>query len=616
MKGRIIIAAGVAALALQGGALAQDGIEEEEAGVTVLNALDVTANRTPTEKSKVGSKVDRVEQAEIDEKSQPHLLDYLSRVPGVAITQTGGPGQLTSFFLRGLPNRYVKALYNGIDISDPSNTQVQTHWEHLLTGGLSSIEVLKGSQSTLYGANAIAGVVDVSTLNDVPHGIRHVIETEGGSFGTVRGRYGFTAANESTKAAGNITGYRTSGISAAAGGAERDGYQNVTADLNVEHRINEAFSVFGSLLYSDTKADYDNPPVDSLVHRATGETLAGRAGFNLDLMDGRLKNTFSVQASKIDRYHVPDNWRYVGKRQKFDYQGSFEATDWLLLQYGADHERQQADIDAWVTFSGAHRLTGVWAQAVVEPVSDFVLTAGLRHDQHSEFGGHTTYRGTASYLFAATGTRLHASVGTGFRAPNLFELYDPWSGNPNLEPEKSRSFDIGVEQQFLGGMLVTDLTYFQLAVDNLIEWSGGAYNQVPGTTRSKGVEASFTYRASDWLDLGGSYTYTHSRTPTGIRSIRVPKHAFVLSATVRPAENWTVTADIRHVHDTLDTDWGIPADVPLKNYTLLNAKVSYQMNETTELYVRGENLLNQKYQTAIGYGTPGIAGYVGMKARF
>src|SRR5690606_38172953 len=122
-----------------------------------------------------------------------------------------------------------------------------------------------------------------------------------------------------------------------------------------------------------------------------------------------------------------------GTRSKLDYQGSFELTDRVLLQYGVDHEHQNADVAAWSIFERSHDLTGFWAQGVVEPVDYLVLTAGLRHDEHSKFGGHTTYRGTGSYLFETTGARLHSSVGTGFRAPSLYELYDPSFGNAALQ---------------------------------------------------------------------------------------------------------------------------------------------------------------------------------------
>lgn len=588
--------------------------------VTVLERITVTANRTPTEDSKVGSKVERISEEDIGATSLPAVIDYITRLPGVAISNAGGYGGTASVRVRGLGDRYVKTLYNGIDISDASGTQVQTPYEHLMIGGISGIEVLKGSQSTLYGSNAIAGVVDISTASELVEGVRHTVEAEGGSFNTFRGRYGFAGASGGSRVSANIAGINTDGISAAAGQPENDPYRNVTVDMNIEHRINEAFSVFGSVLHIDARADFDNSDgTDNLFNRNLVKMTGARAGFNLDLMDGRMKNTFSMQAFGIDRTVLPGNDLYKGRRHKFDYQGSFAVNDRVLLQYGADHERQGADITtAWSTLNRTHDLTGVWAQAIVEPVDDLVLTAGLRHDTHSEFGGHTTYRGTASYNFADTGTRLHASAGTGFRAPSLNELYGPFGGNPSLRPETSVSFDVGVEQTLIDGLLTADLTYFNLAVDNLIDYFGAGYTQIAGTTRSQGVEASLTYAAAHWLDLGGSYTYTDSRTPTGEQAARVPRHALTLFANARPAEKWTVSADLKYVSNATDLDFATwPATTAkLQDHVLVNAKVAYQLSDTTEVYVRGENLLNQRYQTVLNYGTPGIAAFAGIKSTF
>lgn len=283
---RILIST-ASALALMAGTAGAQSFSDQAGGATVLDTISVTANRTPTEKNKTGSKVEQVTKEEIEEKSLVSVRDYLIRLPGISLTANGGLGATSNLYVRGLPGGYVKTLYNGIDVSDTTGIQVQAAYEYLLTGGVTGIEVLKGSQSTLYGSNAIAGVVDITTLGAVEEGVRHTVHVEGGSFGTVRGRYGFAGANDGSRITANVTGFRTDGISAWDGGSERDGYDNVTLDLTAEHRINEAFSVFGSLLYVDAKADFDDFGADNPTNRTETEIMAGRVGFNLDLMDGR-----------------------------------------------------------------------------------------------------------------------------------------------------------------------------------------------------------------------------------------------------------------------------------------------------------------------------------------
>lgn len=597
-------------------AMAQNSVETDEAGITTLDAITVTANRTETESSRTGSTVEQVTQAEIEEQSFFTVADYLTLLPGISVSGTGGMGTVAGVTIRGAKGYYLKTLYNGIDISDPAAAQVMPHYEHLLAGGVSGIEVLKGSQSTLYGSSAIAGLVDITTLGTVEDGISHTIEAEAGSFGTVRGRYGFAGASGNSRLSANISGLYTDGISAAAGFPERDGYQNLTFDLAAEHRINEAFAVFGSLLHITARGEYDDSdpiswaPVDDLYNHNTAIISGGRAGFDLDLMDGRLKNRFSVQGSRIDREDF-SSWpgKFIGDRQKVDYQGSFALTDRLLLQYGADHEWQRAKASG---MTANNSLTGIWSQAVIEPVDNLVLTAGMRHDQHSDFGGHTTWRATASYLIDTTQTRFHSSYGTGFRAPSLYELYVPFMGDPGLQPEKSRSFDIGIEQHFFDGRLKADATYFQLDIDNRIGWDNAAsrFDQSGERIHSRGVELSATYAATNWLDIGGAYTYTNARTSSGLRESRVPRNMLTFTTVVRPAEKWTVSGDIKYVADTVESGR------PLKDYVLVNAKLAYQVNDSTQVWLRGENLLNQSYQTSHGYGTPGIAAYAGFRASF
>lgn len=578
---------------------------------TELPQIVVTPNRAPTDATRTGSRVETVSREEIEEKAQPLVIDYLDRLPGISISTPGGPGGEGSLSVRGAPRRYVKTLYNGIDISDPTSPQVQTSYQYLLSSGIDMIEVLKGSQSTLYGSDAIAGVIGLSTLGDIEPGVTHLLQGEGGSFGTARGSYGLRAANKDAKAAINIAGFRTDGISAAAAGTERDGYENVTFDAAGEYRVNDVVSVFGSLLYIGAEAEFDDsfPVQDNFTALNLSRQVGGRAGVNVDLLDGRFRNQFSVQAFDIDREIAGTffDGTYDGTRRKLDYLGGYDVNDWLTLQFGADYERQDITVPGTeADFS----LAGGWFQTVLTPTEPLVLTAAVRQDEHSAFGGHTTWRGTGSYEFVETGTRLHSSIGTGFRAPSLNELYGPFGANPALQPETSLSFDVGVEQRLLDGSLIGDVTFFHLDIDNLIAFTTG-YANVPGRSRQQGVEASVLYEVNPSLTLGGAYTYTSTRDANGSRNIRVPRHEIGLSAAYRPAEKWTISADAKIAVDTVDS-----GAFELDDYVLVNAKVAYQATESTEFYVRAENLLDQDYQTVRGYNTPGLAAFAGFKSRF
>lgn len=608
-----------------------------------IGEVVVTANRTPNEKAKVGSKVEVVDKKTIREESKPLITDYLTLIPGVNVASPGGMGQEGSLSVRGADKKYVKTLFNGIDISDPTSTQVQTPYQNLLTGGVTDIELLKGSQSTLYGADAVAGVLDISTLDGIEPGIHQEVSGEGGSYGTWRGGYTLTGASDTGKAALGLHGLTTDGFSAARvnGSAavdsnpyrlENDPYRNVTATFAGQQQFSDNFSVFGSGLYINASGDFDdsgNPPTDNTYNHFKTKQIAGRAGFNLDFLDGRLKNTVSFQASNIDRTldlvsaYGPYDVSYKGIRTKLDYQGSFEATRQITFQYGTDYETQSAhSADSYGSNDRSDMsITGVWGQVDFAPIDNLALTAGLRHDEHSVFGGYTTYRVTGSYRLPDTGTRFHSSFGTGFRAPSLYELFDPYSGNTALRPEQSRSFDAGVEQTFLDGRLRGDVTYFVLNTEDLIDYdyATSRYVQLPGLTRRNGVETSLTWSATEWLDLGAAYTYTHTRQPDGLPRPRIPEHDIALTATARPAERWEISGTAHAVLDVVDRispSYGTFVDVPLKDYLLLDAKIAYKPTDHTEFYARGANLLNQKYETVKGYGTPGLSVFTGFRATF
>lgn len=597
--------------------------------VLVLDEILVTPSRTPIARADTGSSVTVIDAAEIEQQSLPTVSDYLAMVPGVNIASQGGKGTLSTLMMRGLPGEYVKTFVNGIDISDVTYTKVQTpQGQHLAGMMLDRMEVLKGSQSTLYGSEAIAGVVDITTLGGVALGVRHRVAVEAGSHGTISGSYGLDAGFERGEFGLTIAGLHTDGFSAAANGTEDDGFENITGTVAGRYEINPDLTLFASGLIIDSRSDFDDahPAPDYVLSDSAAESdfrqIAGRVGAEFLLFDGRLSNVVSAQISETERTSTSGTgWvdTFDGRRTKLDYMGSFEVIPELTVNFGADWQKMTAN-----TSAGIHRsvsMAGGWAEAIYSPVDPLTLTLGLRHDDHSTFGGHTTWRTTGSYRLGETGARLHASVGSGYRAPSLFELYNGSSGNPDLVPETSVSFDAGVEQTLLDGRLVADITYFQVDIKDYIEWVptgigwDGVYSQERGgKLRSRGVEASINYAATDWLDLGGSYTYTHSRMADESRQVRVPMHDIRLSAAIRPAEKWTVSAMARIALNTLDyNDTGIGS---LDDYVLLNAKIAYKPHENMELYVRAENLLDQDYQVVNGYNTAPLSVFAGIKASF
>lgn len=594
-------------------------------GVTQLEGVTIySANRTPTDAAKVGSSVEVLTEKDLEKQSRTYLKDYLEQLPGVNFSQAGPPGATTSISVRGASARYVKVLIDGIDMSDPSATETIAAFEHLLVGDVTRIEVLKGSQSTLYGGDAVAGVISIETRAATKPGFSQSGGGEYGAYSTFRGAYtaGYAAADGSNLSF-TVQGVDTDGFSAASAGTEDDGYRNLTISGRGEYYVSPAVKVFFAARTTEADHDFDAgfPIVDN---DDTGEYVqhAGRVGTEISLLDGAFVNTFAVQGTRIERDNFGTNagW-FDAERIKGEYKGVLTFNDRLSLLAGADWEETGAENSNLADRPTAD-VAGAYAQLMMEPIDGLVLTGGARVDEHSAFGRFDTYRLTAAYLVPGTDTKLRASVGTGFRAPSLDELYGQYPfianyGNPDLQPEESKSWDAGIDQGFLNGKLRLGATYFELDTENLIFFDGTCFvlptrclQNIEGVTQRNGVELTAAALITDGFAVTVGYTYVDTEQENGDRLVRVPRHGLVVGVDLVPMDKVELNATAKYVADTLDNDF--PNLVPLDDYVLVNAKAAYEFTPGWKAYVRGENLLDEDYETVLGYATAGLSVYGGV----
>ncbi len=621
-------------IALGGGlglALACVGAAAQEAPSLDLGTVVVSANRTPTEEAAVGSAVTVITRAQIEKSGETLAKDLLSHVPGIGFSQAGPMGSQTTMEMRGLGARYVLVRIDGVDVSDPTQPQMAATLENLLLGDVDRIEILRGSQSALYGGTAVAGVVDITTRTAAEKGIHHSVTVGGGSYGTVSGRYGFSAANDAVEVATSVERIHSDGFSSAderAGNRERDGYDNLTASANAAWRISETFRVFASLRYTRRYSEYDDFTYDFLTgfgHPAdeTGarfhtvaEEIGARTGADFKLFDGRLDNKIAIQHYNITR-DVWDSYpgHYEGKRTKIEYLGNWAFNDAIGLSFGADHGHEQADTSGGL--GGSVDNTGVFGQISWKPFTGLTLTGALRDDHHSTFGDHVTHRLTAAWEATET-TKLRASWGSGFRPPSLYELYAPFYGNRALKPEQSNSFDAGIDQRFWNGRATVSATVFHIDTADLIDYDSAtwAFVQIPGTSRRDGVELSAKLKLLDTVTLDGGYTYTDARAASGTRLVRVPRHKATLGAAWNALERTTLTLRGTLVSDSVDTDWNVGAVRRLPDYVLVDAGITHKIDDRISVSLTGKNLLDRHYQTIWGYGTPGASVYASLTARY
>jgi|GEM_PF-184789 len=595
-----------------------------------------SANRVATDITKVGSAVTVITRDEIEAQSHTYVQDYLAQVPGVSVAQSGLGGTST-YSIWGAYGRNVKVLVDGIDVADPTGTQVSTALEHVLAGDVERIEVLKGSQSLLYGGQAVGGVIAIDTARPVL-GASLSGSGETGAYNTQRGTASAAYGSENGYARFTVQSVRSDGFSALTVGNEDDGYRNLTFSGSGEYKLSNEVKVFFAARSVDANLKYDSsydgyglakdgwPGTQALTSQQSG-----RLGTEVKLFDGALVNTVSLQGMRLDRdtrywsAAYDNNWNaipgvgsivadsYDGDRWKVDYLGTAKVTSWATATVGADYQEETAKTASTVQHEAD--LAGVFGQLSVEPLKGLTLTGGGRNDHHSTFGDFDTYRFTGAYFYEPTQTKVRASTGTGFRAPSLYELYAPSGlGNTALKPEQSESWDVGFDQWFENRRYRFSATYFQLDTTNEIGYDPfagtgpwGQYIQLAGTTHREGVEFSGAAVVSPWLTLSAGYTYVDARAEDGSRLVRIPRNSITLGADALLFDTVKANVTTRFALDTIDS-----SNYQLEDYVLLNAKFSYDIRPGLTAYVRGENLLDEKYETVRGYGTPGLSVYGGL----
>jgi vitamin B12 transporter len=375
--------------------------------------------------------------------------------------------------------------------------------------------------------------------------------------------------------------------------------------------------------YADSRAEQDGFPAplfalaDTLEY-STAKQLTGYAGFNLAL--GTLKNRLAFTISDINRDNFASpaatapSFLARGRSERFEYQGDWQASDAIRAVFGAEHERSSFSDG----FSPENtRYSGAYAQAIITPVEQITLTAGGRIDDYKTYGSKATFSANAVWRVSGS-TLIRAAYGEGFKAPTLFQLFS-FFGDPTLQPEEAKSYELGVEQSMLEGQLRFGATAYQRRTSNMIDFdlSTFTYNNIR-RAKAKGVEAFVEMKPSDRLSIAANYTYTDSKTRLDgatafTRRIRVPVHSLNLAADWTPIDRLKLGADIRLASDSLD---GFGGATRLDGYVLLGIRAAFEISDQFELYGRVENAGDANYQTVAGYNAYGRNAHMGLRAKF
>lgn len=584
-----------------------------------LGEVTLSANTSVTDVKRSGSTVEVVTREELQKSGETRVVDYLTKLPGISVTANGGIGTTTSLRIRGSSGRYIAVYVDGIDVNDPSAPQIAFDFGSLMASDISRIEVLKGAQSALYGSEAIAGVINITTNGATEPGTHHSINAEYGSYNTSRLSYNLSHRAERGGVSLTVSHVRTDGFSAADennGNDEADGHETRRISFSSDYALTDQATIGLAGFWQESWTEYDEysfpaGPVDGATPDELSEgTSHGLRAF-LRYEGERIEHEFAISAYRNDRLSSgtnawgPFKYDYLGERTAFTYKGVATLSETFRLGFGADYTEESYKSGS---NKGVHYMTGVFIEADWTPSDQLDVAATLRYDDHSIFGSKTTGRVAAAYR-PREDVILRFAAGTGFRTPSLFELFDPRYGNPALKPETSSNVELGAEKLFANGGFAR-LTLFRTEITDLIQWSGGSYKQVSGTGYSQGVELSGAMPLNDRITLNGNLTYTDAQFSNGNRLTRVPEWYMTLGIDAQVTDKFRVGATAQRSVNMIDGTKRLP------DYTVVNATMSYDFTDTVQGYLRIDNLFDEEYQTVRGYGTSDRAAYVGLRASF
>ncbi|WP_374529924.1 TonB-dependent receptor plug domain-containing protein [Novosphingobium sp.] len=603
-------------------------MSEPVAAVAVEHIYSV-ANRVPAEQivvtasgwgdmiAQTGQSVSVIGAGELARVQGPDLTRVLERLPGVTWTRSGGLGSQTSLFVRGGNSEQLLVTIDGVRVEDQAAPSGGFDLGTLLSGGVGRVELLRGSNSVVWGSSAVSGVLAVTTaeMNGVS------ASAEYGANETWSGEAQAGIANEShaLTLGGGYTESR--GISAYALGTEPDGFRQWHVGGRGRIALANDWSLVAVGRYADSRIEFDGYPYPLYVFADTPEyqttrQASGRAGFEHSgddlLLRGGVALSSTRRAYYDPTYGSAPNYETDGRSVRADLGGRLMLPSDFTLDFGADSE--------WTRFSTSYdprqtaRLSSGHLQlGYISGDGSLSLAAGARFDDHDRFGSHWTF-GANGAVEIGGGWRLRASYGEGFKAPTLYQLYG-YGGNAGLQAETSRSFDGGIELGDRNSALHFGVTAFQRDARNLIDYlyPSGYFNV--GRTRAQGLEIEGDARVTPHFAVHAAYTYVKSTNrATGKDLARRPRHALTVSADWEtPLAGLALGADLRMVGDSYDDAWNT---VPLDGYALVTLRAAVPVGEHFELYGRVENVADVRYQTVAGYGTYGRSAYAGVRVKW
>lgn len=635
-----------------------DAAEDEPQQEIILShpapATTITVWGERSNLSETPANVAVITRADLDRTQALTIADALTRIPGVTATSNGQLGGFTGVRIRGADATQTLVIIDGVRVGDPSSPGGGFDFGNLISAGVGRVEVFNGSNSLAWGSDAIGGVVVVETAGQSGGQDGLNASVEGGSHALARGSLGGGTRIGALSLGGRVGYIRTDGISAASAGSEADGFRQFSANGRAALDLGDV-TLTAAMVHASGQLDLDGygPPTyasfgDTAEFQQTQENYASigaqhllQLGDTLSLSHGLALSLADINRDSFDPAAGPaPSFAARGRTERIVWSASLSDNHLWSLIGGVEHERSRMATAS--AFGGDRQSTAIsagWLTLEVEPLAELVFGGGVRLSDHRDFGGNSVFAANASWRPGRGDWKVRASFAEGYKAPTLFQLSSAVGafGNPALRPERSRSYDAGVDYALSGTRYALSFTLFRRDSDDLIDFVGcsgtgqpaicaggtrpfGTYANI-ARARAEGVELGGTVRAGEALTIGLGYALVSTRDRTigrftsGNRLARRPVNSGTLSLDYAPrgadgVADWSLGGDLRWVGNSFD-DAGNSIRLPA--YALATLRGAVRFGAHVELYGRVENLFDARYENVFGYGTYGRTLTVGVR---
>ncbi|MGJ0358780.1 TonB-dependent receptor plug domain-containing protein [Aliarcobacter cryaerophilus] len=580
-----------------------------------LDEITISSATKSEEKLKnVTANVDVITAEDIESRKFKTVIEALNSLSGVSISSNGGIGQTSSVYLRGMDSKRTLVLIDGVRYNDITTPNGAANFEHLMINDIERIEVIKGAQSSIWGADASAGVINIITKSaqDGTHGNATI---EYGRYNSKIARANISHKNENFDAKLSATRVDTDGFSAKspksseAKNYEDDGYENTTANLKLGYNFDENNRLSTSYEIIDTKVNFDSTPDDKISKANTLTHLANityenRNDIALTKVYGNYTDIKRDSKSSFGTSNFRGKVKEYGVNTSIDYLNSSNVTMGADYKDFEDKEMNKDYDNKGIFISNTNKFFD----------DKTIFTQALRYDKYSDFDNKTTGKiGIKQYIIDEL--NISSNYGTGYNVPTIYQLFEPAGnsgpvGNINLEPEKTKSYDLGIEYKGFS------ITYFNTKIDNMINWGNG-YQNIEGTSKIKGTEIAYKNEVVEDTFLNLSYTNLSAKDSKDKKLQNRPTNKFNFGVDYYGLKDFhfNVNGEYIGTRYSPNINWGNP-DVKTGNYTIWNAVVDYDISKNFSTYLKLDNILNKDYQIVDGYATSQRAAFVGLKASF